>query len=84
MISVRLNKNLEQELNLFSELNQLTKTDVIKEALNHYFDTFKSQKKPTAYELGVHLFGQHGSQEGNLSSDYKQQLKKKINAKNHH
>jgi hypothetical protein len=33
MISVRLNQSLMQELNLFSQLNQLSKTDIIKNAL---------------------------------------------------
>jgi len=84
MISVRLNQSLEQELMLFAQLNQLTKTDIIKKALEHYFQTFKPQEKPTAYELGVNLFGKYGSKEGNLSTNYKQLLKKRINAKNNH
>jgi len=84
MISVRLNQHLEQELTLFSQLNQLTKTDIIKNALMHYFQTFKQEKKPTAYELGANLFGKYGSQESNLSTTYKQKLKDKINAKNNH
>ena len=84
MISVRLNQTLMQELNLFSQLNQLTKTDIIKNALIHYFKTFKQEKKPTAYELGVNLFGKYGSEEGNLSTTDKQRLKEKINAKNNH
>ncbi len=84
MISVRLNQNLEQELNLFAQLNQLTKTDIIKEALSHYFKTFKPKEKPTAYELGANLFGQYGSEEGNLSTNYKQLLKEKIREKNNH
>ena len=84
MISVRLNQTLMQELNLFSQLNQLTKTDIIKNALIHYFKTFKQESKPTAYELGVNLFGKYGSEEGNLSTTYKQRLKEKINAKNNH
>jgi len=84
MISVRLNQHLEQELTLFSQLNQLTKTDIIKNALTYYFQVFKQEKKPTAYELGVNLFGKYGSQEGDLSTTYKQKLKDKINAKNNH
>lgn len=84
MISVRLGQNLEQELTRYSQLNQLTKTDIIKEALTYYFQTVKREKKPTAYELGVHFFGKHGSQEGDLSSTYKKRLKDKIHAKNHH
>jgi hypothetical protein len=84
MISVRLNQSLEQELTLFSQLNQLTKTDIVKEALIHYFKTFKPQERPTAYELGAGFFGRYGSEEGDLSTSYKQRLKEKINAKNNH
>ena len=84
MISVRLNQSLEQELILFAQVNQLTKTDIIKKALEHYFKTFKPKEKPTAYELGANLFGKYGSRKGGLSTDYKELLKKKINAKNNH
>ena len=84
MISVRLNQSLEQELTLFSQLNKLTKTDIIKNALTHYFETFKQKKQPTAYELGANLFGKYGSKESDLSTTYKQRLKDKINAKNNH
>lgn len=82
MISVRLNQNLEQELILFSQLNQLTKTDIIKDALTLYFKIFKQEKKPTAYKLGANIFGKYGSQEGDLSTSYKQRIKEKINVKN--
>jgi len=84
MISVRLNQSLEQELTLFAQLNQLTKTDIVKEALIHYFKTFKPKEKPTAYELGANFFGKYGSEEGDLSTTYKQQLKKRINEKNNY
>ncbi|RUM73431.1 MAG: CopG family transcriptional regulator [Sulfurovum sp.] len=84
MISVRLNQSLEQELTRFSQLNQLTKTDIVKEALIHYFKTFKSKEKPTAYELGANFFGKYGSEEGDLSITYKQRLNKRINEKNNY
>ena len=84
MISVRLNQSLEQELMLFSKISQQTKTDIIKKALKHYFQTFRSDKNPTPYQLGANLFGKYGSHEGNLSTTYKQRLKEKLNAKNNH
>ena len=81
MISIRLEQTLEKELTLVSKLNHQTKTDTIKKALKHYFNTLKTST-PTAYELGEEFFGKHGSNEGNLSTTYKQKLKDKINAKN--
>lgn len=80
MISIRLEQTLEKELILVSKLNHQTKTDTIKKALKHYFNTLKP-KSPTAYALGEEFFGKYGSNEDNLSSTYKQKLKDKINAK---
>jgi predicted DNA-binding protein len=82
MISVRLNQNLEQELTQYSKRNQVTKTDVIREALVHYFNTANKEKKATAYELGADIFGKYGSGQEDLSTTYKQKLKDKIDAKN--
>ena len=84
MLSVRLNQSLEQELTLFSTINQQTKTDIIKKALRHYFQTFKPKEKPTPYQLGMNFFGKYGSEKSNLSVTYKQRLKEKLNAKNNH
>ncbi|PHS36777.1 MAG: CopG family transcriptional regulator [Sulfurovum sp.] len=84
MISIRLDQKLEQKLIQFSTIHHQTKTDTIKNALAHYFNTFAPETTPSAYELGENLFGKYGSQEGTLSSTYKQKLKDKINAKNHH
>jgi len=85
MISIRLEQSIEKELILVSKLNHQTKTDTIKKALQLYFDSLKStMKKPTAYALGADSFGKYGSGQNDLSTTYKEKLKEKINAKNHH
>jgi len=81
MLAVRLNENLENELTYFSKLNSVTKTDVVKEALELYFYTQKKQNKKTAFELGSDLFGLDGSDETDLSTTYKKRLKEKLSAK---
>lgn len=83
MISIRLEQNLEEKLTLVSKIKQQTKTDTIKQALKYYFNTLNTSN-PTAYILGEAFFGKYGSNSGNLSATYKQKLKDKINAKNHH
>ncbi len=83
MISVRLNKELEDELNLIAKKRQVSKSQIIKESLIHYFEFLKKQNpSKTPYELGKEFFGKYSSNKGNLSTTYKQKIKEKINAKN--
>lgn len=85
MLTVRLDNTMENQLNSLSEQMHLPKSKIVKDALIHYFDMMKKQsKEKTPYELGSELFGKHSSQEGTLSTTYKQKLKDKINAKNAH
>lgn len=85
MISIRLDRSLEDRLQSLAEKKHLSKSKIIKEALAHYFDmTDQELKSKTAYELGNGLFGRYGSEDGSLSTTYKQKLKKKLHAKNSH
>ena len=81
MLAVRLNEDLENQLAYFTKLNDVTKTDVVKEALEFYFYTQKNKVTKSAYELGVDLFGLDGSNENDLSTSYKKRLKEKLSAK---
>ena len=82
MISVRLSKKLEEKINNLSQQENVTKSDIIKEALEKYVEEQEKQTKP--YELGVELFGKHGSGKENLSETYKKKVREKINEKNPH
>lgn len=85
MVSVRLDTEMENELNRYAELQQVPKSKIIKDSLLYYFDMLKNkQKSKTPYELGSELFGKYGSGEGDLSTTYKRRLKEKLNAKNTH
>ena len=74
MLTVRLPNHLEHLLNVVSQTEQKTKTEIIKEALQAYIKDLQSKKKQTPYELGKDLFGTCGSGDGSLSATYKEKL----------
>ncbi|MDI3548597.1 MAG: hypothetical protein PWR10_2249 [Halanaerobiales bacterium] len=82
MISVRLSKELEEKINSLSKRENVTKSDIIKEALEKYFNDH--EKKLNPYDLGKEFFGKHGSGKGNLSETYKKKVREKINEKMSH
>ena len=55
MLTVRLPAQAEQELSNFCEQRQLTKSQVVKEALALYLQQHTVPSSP--YELGADLFG---------------------------
>ncbi len=79
MTTVRLPEALEKKLDSASKANKRTKSDVIKEALERYFDREEAEKD--SYELGKEYFGQYGSGDGTLSTSYKARMKEKLDAK---
>lgn len=85
MLSVRLDENIENQLNLLAQDKHISKSKIIKDALIFYFDMMKKENtQKTSYELGSELFGKYSSSRDDLSTTYKQKLKDKINAKNNH
>lgn len=82
MISVRLSKELEEKINSLSKRENITKSDIIKEALEKYFKDREKQLNP--YDLGKEFFGKYGSGKGNLSTTYKKKVREKLNEKNSH
>jgi len=82
MISLRLPKDLEEKLELLSKREQMTKSDVIREAIEKYLVDVEKAKHP--YELGKELFGKYGSGNGRLSVEYKKKVREKINEKMSH
>lgn len=79
MTSVRLPRELELKLENLARQRHKSKTELIRTALERFFSQEESEKD--SYELGEAYFGQYGSGDGTLSTTYKAQLKKKINAK---
>ncbi len=82
MLSVRLNKELEQQLNLIAKEMSISKSQIIKESLKLYFNMLNETKSKTPYSVGKELFGKYSSGKKDLSVTYKQRLKEKLNAKN--
>ena len=81
MTTVRLPADLEKKLDSASKVGKRTKSELIKEALERYFDRDEPEKD--SYELGKEYFGLYGSGEGTLSTSYKARIKEKLNAKRH-
>ncbi len=79
MTTVRLPLELEQKLEIFSREKHKSKTDLIREALEKYFNFENAEID--SYELGKEYFGKYGSGDGSLSVTYKSKIKAKINAK---
>ncbi|MFY0600619.1 MAG: hypothetical protein JXR03_13185 [Cyclobacteriaceae bacterium] len=82
MLNVRLNKELEKKLNSYSQQHDLTKSDVVKEALAVYLKKAKAEQSP--FEVGEDLFGNEGSGNKNASTTYKDTLRKKLHEKRSH
>lgn len=82
MISLRLPKELEEKLESISKKEQLTKSYVIREALEKYVVDKENSEYP--YKLGEELFGKYGSGDGRLSREYKKRVKEKIHEKMSH
>jgi len=79
MISVRLPEELEKKLNQLAESENVTKTYLVKEALNKYIA--EKEEKKDSYQLGKDLFGKYGSEEGDLSTTYKKRESDRIHEK---
>ena len=79
MVSVRLPRGMEQKLERLSAKGKISKSEIIKEALEEYLNKLEQAEQP--YILGEELFGKYGSGSGVLSRDYKKLVRGKIHAK---
>lgn len=77
MATLSLEPELEQTVNDAARSLGLTKSELVRKSIVEYIGKFV---KPTPWELGQDLFGRHSSGVGNLSSDRKALLVKKIRA----
>lgn len=79
MKSVRLPKELEEELDALSESTNKSHSFIIREALVEYIAKEKSYANP--FESGKEFFGRHGSGDGDRSVTYKTRIKEKLREK---
>lgn len=75
MITLRLNPTLEKNVQKAADAFGISKSDLVRKSIINYLETLK---KPTPWELGADLFGQHSSQDGNRSKDRKELVRQKI------
>lgn len=78
VITLRLDKNLEDQLKLVAEQQGLSKSEVVRESLTEYL---AKKPKPSAWELGKELFGNQASGQSNLAEDRKKIFKDKTSKK---
>ncbi len=81
MLTVRLSEEEEELLNAYCQREGISKSIVVKEAIELYL-LQKKNKDP--YEAGVDLFGLEGSSIRNKSVVYKKQLKELLHEKHSH
>ena len=82
MLSIRLSKEMEQKLETMSRQTKMSKSDMVREAIEQYLVEREVQMEPAL--LGEDLWGNHGSGEGDLSVTYKRRLKEKLHEKMPH
>lgn len=84
-LSIRLTLETKTKLENMARVENKTKSEIIREALELYFKNFSEDKTP--FELGKEYFGKHGSGQGDLSINgekiLKEKIRRKFNAKKH-
>lgn len=79
MRSFRLTEEQEEELAALARRKNVSRSEIIKEALIRYMHTENKHNKP--YELGAPFFGKHGSNESTRSETYKKRIKEQLREK---
>ena len=78
MITLRLDFELEQNINNIAQKMGLTKSELIRKSIIAFIE---KREKSSPWELGNDLFGKYSSDKSNLSLDRKALAKEKIIAK---
>jgi len=77
--TARLPLETRNKLITLSKHKNMTKSEIIIEALDALFD--REEHEMDSYTLGLPYFGKYGSGIGDLSTTYKQRLKEKLRAR---
>ena len=80
MLTVRLPKDLEHEIDVISKQRRITKSELVKKAILEFLKT----NGKTSYESGKDLFGCDDSIILNGSKTYKQNVGRRIHEKHSH
>ena len=76
MTTARLPRETRNKLLILSKVKGKTKSDIIKESLDMYYE--REESEIDSYTLGLPYFGKFGSGESDLSTTYKERIKEKI------
>lgn len=79
MKAVRLTPQIEKLLEDFALEAEQNQSFIIREAIVEYIARRTAAKKPA--QIGAHLIGNYGSNDGSLSTTYKSKLKERLNEK---
>ena len=79
MTSARLPLETRNKLLILSKLKGKTKSDIIKESLDLYYE--REENELDSFTLGEAYFGRYSSGEGDLSTTYKKRIKEKLHDK---
>ena len=78
MITLRLDSELEKNINSVARQMGVTKSELIRKSIAAFIEKIE---QPSPWELGSDLFGKYASGQDNLSRDRKVIAKEKIRAK---
>ena len=78
MITLRLDRKLEKQINNTAKNLGLSKSELIRKSIRKYLGNLKQSD---AWDIGEDLFGKYSSGLGNLSSERKELVKNTIKAK---
>ena len=77
--TARLPLETRNKLVVLSRIKKKTKSDIIKESLDMYYEHEEDQID--SFTLGMPYFGKYSLGEGDLSTTYKERIKEKLRAK---
>ena len=78
MITLRLDSELEKNINNTARYLGVTKSELIRKSITAFIEKIE---QPSPWELGNEFFGKYASGKDNLSTDRKAISKEKIRAK---
>ena len=77
--TVRLPIQTRNKLLALSRIKGKTKSDIIKESLDIYYE--REENEIDSYTLGLPYFGKYSSGEGDLSTTYKERIREILRAR---